>query len=462
MSQPGKVADGRRGVSDKHDVREGLGEIRDRTLELVSPLSDDALQRQHSPLMSPIIWDLGHIAEFEELWLVRELGKASGESALAEMYDAMRTPRSRRAELNLPDRSSVRERLRRVREAAERALETIDLSGPNPLIRDGYVFELVRGHEAQHQETILQTVLLMTSEPYRPGSRRELSTAAVATLGEMLPIPGGEFEMGAPEGGFAYDNERPRFRAPVAPFEIGRYPVTNGEYLEFIASSGYSNPRLWTETGWEWCTAQHLYAPLYWQPSGAGESPAAAEAAEVARADGLEGWMRRTSLGKEPVRSGDPVIHVCYHEAEAYARFRGARLPTEAEWEKAAAWDPDRGESRPYPWGNEPPAPHLANLGQIGFGVAVAGAYTAGRSAMGCEQLLGDVWEWTSSSFAGYPGFSPYPYPDYSEVFFGDNYRVLRGGSWATQPCVARNTFRNWDYPIRRQIFAGLRLARDV
>jgi gamma-glutamyl hercynylcysteine S-oxide synthase len=157
----------------------------------------------------------------------------------------------------------------------------------------------------------------------------------------------------------------------------------------------------------------------------------------------------------------EPVMNVTYWEAESFARFAGKRLPLEAEWEKAALWDPDRGEARTYPWGNEPATPERANLDQLAFGPAEAGAFPAGVSAYGVHQMVGDVWEWTSSDFRAYPNFHAYPYREYSEVFFGPEYKVLRGGSWATRPAVARGTFRNWDFPIRSQIMSGIRCARD-
>jgi iron(II)-dependent oxidoreductase len=324
------------------------------------------------------------------------------------------------------------------------------------------VYELVREHEAQHQETILQTITLMESEAYSPVSRRSFDGPGPVPGGDWLPVPAGTFEMGAASGRFAYDNELPRHAGSTGAFEIGRFPVTNGEYLEFVASGGYDDPAPWTDAGWSWRQKSGLATPQYWRPGGADESVSAAEAAEAASAGGTGAWERTTSLGSEPLRASDPVIHVCLHEAQAFARFAGARLPTEVEWEKAAAWDPETGESLPYPWGTRPPSPSLANLDAAAFGVAPAGSFPAGRSPVGCEQMLGDVWEWTSSRFRGYPGFTAYPYDEYSAVFFGDDYAVLRGGSWATDSGVARNTFRNWDYPIRRQIFAGFRLVREV
>jgi len=454
---------GNRSVLDREAISDGLSRVRQRTLDIVSPLSDAGIRAQHSPLMSPILWDLGHIAEFEDLWLVRRLGEASSEAALSDVYDAVRTPRAVRGELDLPDRDAVLESLSRVRERVLASLGEVDLAGAGDrLLEDGFVYELVREHEAQHQETVLQTILLMQTEPYAPGRRASPPGSAPAPAGQMIRVPGGGFEIGAPGGPFSYDNERPRHTVVTDAYEIGRYPVTNGEYLEFIAAGGYDERSVWSEEGWAWKEEAGLFAPQYWRLKANPESTSSRTAAESTRAAGPSAWERVTSLGSEPVRPADPVVHVCHHEAEAFARFAGCRLPTEAEWEKAAAWDPGSGSSRRYPWGSDPCARDRANLDGRAFGVTQVGAYPAGRSPVGCEQMLGDVWEWTSSRFTAYPGFEPYPYEEYSAVFFGQDYAVLRGASWATDSGVARNTFRNWDYPIRRQIFAGLRLARDA
>lgn len=456
----------------RRDIALALRDERERTLDLIAPLSADALTRQHDRLMSPIVWDLGHIGAFEELWLVRRPGEVTSEAELEEVYDAFRTPRSARGDLTLPDPAGVLERMADVRAEALARLAEADLESQNPLLRAGFAWEMVRQHEAQHQETILQTIMLMSSESYEPSRVRdeaEVMGAAppppAVTTGSpdmMIRIPAGPFHMGASVEGFAYDNERPRRRARVEAFEIGRYPVTNAEYVEFIAAGGYTDRRLWTDEGWAWTREAGLAAPKYWAPTASDEPPTAEQARELSRDEGVAGWVRRTALGSEPLPPDVPVIHVCFHEAEAFARFAAARLPSETEWEKAAAWDPDASGPRVYPWGDEAPTERLANLDQLAFGPARVGSRPQGRSAVGCEALLGDVWEWTSSTFMPYDGFEAFPYPEYSEVFFGPDHRVLRGGSWATRPAVARNTFRNWDYPIRRQIFAGLRLARDA
>ena len=485
MSQQTESSELPRLGQDPNAILLGLQRTRARTLDLIAPISDESLSAQHSRLMSPIAWDMGHIAAFEQLWLVDRLGQASTESELEDTYDAFRTPRSERGGLALLDRVDIRARMAVVRGQVESRLETSDLASDNPLLSGGFAWELVRQHEAQHQETVLQTIQLRRGEDNRPvagldGDRKPepIDPGRTARAGQMVRVPGGVFEMGWSEDAFSYDNERPAFTVDVPSFEIGVHPVTSGEYAEFIAAGGYTERQLWSEEGWAWREEAGLFAPHYWLPrveasralppdpaapfAGRTTGLSAEEAAEITRAEGLSGWRSRTSLGSSTIVAEAPVIHVCFHEAEAYARFAGARLPTEAEWEKAAAWDPDTGRCLPYPWGEAPPSRAVANVDQVGFGVRSIGTYPGGTSPVGCQGLHGDAWEWTSSQFAGYPGFVAFPYPEYSEVFFGSEYRVLRGSAWATAGSAVRNTFRNWDYPIRRQIFSGLRLARDT
>jgi iron(II)-dependent oxidoreductase len=262
-----------------------------------------------------------------------------------------------------------------------------------------------------------------------------------------------------------YDNERPRHVVPLRAFAIDRFPVTCGDYLAFIADGGYRRRELWDDAGWAFVEKQGVSAPKYWRRADVDpEAPAGGRGAAELDGDALgdpQRW-RVDRFGHDvPLRADLPVMHVCWHEASAYARWAGRRLPTELEWEVAASFDPLNGRARRYPWGDDPPDRTRCNLDQWLYGCAPIGAYPAGASAFGCEQMVGDVWEWTSSAFLPYPGYRTFPYPEYSEVFFGDEYRVLRGASWAARPSVARVTMRNWDYPIRRQIFAGFRLASD-
>ncbi len=421
-----------------------LEEARGRTLLLVAPLSDEELHLQHDPLMSPIVWDLGHIAHFEELWLSRNLDGPIEFVEMPGLYNPFEHPRSTRGSLPLPSLERVREVMDAIRRRVLARLEDAEFSPEHPLLADGYVYRMVLQHEYQHNETILQTLQLKRGEPYSPPLR-----VAPPTVGEGLPsagmvrFPGGRVEIGTPDRSEAYDNERPRHTIELRPFDIDVNPVTNGEYLEFMEAGGYSRPEHWSEGGRRWLAEAGVESPKYWFHTG-------------------DGWMTRVMDRSGPVEPDHPVCHVCWYEAEAYARWAGKRLPTELEWEAAASWDPATGTKRKYPWGDEPPSREVANLDQLGFGTAPVNAYPRNVSPIGCRGMIGDVWEWTAGDFHGWPGFAAFPYREYSEVFFGDDYKVLRGGSWATRPGAVRNSSRNWDYPIRRQIFSGFRCARDA
>jgi iron(II)-dependent oxidoreductase len=412
-----------------------LHETRERTLALVAPLSDAELERQHTPLLSPLVWDLAHIAAYEDLWAVhRVAGLPLLRPDLAELYDAFETPRAARGSLPLLGRAGALDYLEEVR------ARTLSVLGDGH--GDGTIHEMVLRHEQQHTETILQTLQIMTSERHAPPAARPLPKGD-ANASEMALVPAGPFEMGAPPHGFAYDNERPRHACDVGAFLIDRLPVTNGDMLRFVDDGGYSRPELWSTEGWAWREREAVELPRYWTTTG-GE------------------YSVRSFGDVHPVDAALPVCHVSWYEADAYARWAGKRLPTEAEWEKAAAWVPGTGKSCAVPWGTGPWSERVANLDQLSFGCAPAAAYAGGDSPCGVRQALGNVWEWTASGFDGYPGFRAFPYQEYSEEFFGGPYRVLRGGSWATQPDAVSTTFRNWDHPDRRQIFAGFRCAADL
>lgn len=418
------------------DTVAALQEARERTLALVASVSDADLERVHSTLMSPLVWDLGHIAAFEDLWLVHRYGhQPLLREDLADTYDAFETPRSKRGELEFLRPPQAREYMAEVR---ERTLAVIDECGVSD------VHEMVLRHEHQHNETMLQTVELATLRDYEPAGCTALrSSPSPAHTGlEMVQIPAGECTIGAPKHGFAYDNERPRHRTDVRAYMIGRTPITNATYLTFVEGGGYERREWWSDEGWAWKQEYDITRPEQWT----------ADRASEARLGVLE-----------QLNPHRPVVHVSWFEADAFARAHGARLPTEVEWEKAATWDQERGNARLYPWGDGPLVPCVhANVDQLGGGTAAAGAYEAGSSPYGCLGMIGDVWEWTSSDFTGYPGFEPYPYREYSEVFFGPDHKVLRGGSWATRSRVITAAFRNWDFPQRRQIFSGFRIARDL
>jgi len=416
-----------------------LERSRARTRLLTDAVEEDDLVRQHSKLMSPLVWDYAHVGNQEELWLVRDVGgREPLRQDIDELYDAFMHPRADRPALPLLSPAETRAYVAEVRDKVLDVLDRVRLEG-RPLVTDAFAFGMIAQHEQQHDETMLATHQLrqgpaVLTAPEPPPGRR-------LPAAEVL-VPGGEFTMGTSTEPWALDNERPAHQARVAPYVIDTAPVTNGAYLEFVLGGGYDEERWWSPAGWAHVRKAGLVAPRFWE-----------------RVDGR--WTRLRFGHREDLPLDEPVMHVCFYEAEAYAAWAGKRLPTEAEWEFAARFDPATGRSRRYPWGDEDPRPEHANLGQRHLRPAPAGAYPAGASPLGVQQLVGDVWEWTSSDFAPYPGFTAFPYDEYSLVFFGPDYKVLRGGSFGTDEVVARGTFRNWDYPIRRQIFAGFRCARD-
>jgi iron(II)-dependent oxidoreductase len=353
---------------------------RQRTLDMLEPFDDDFLRAQHSPLMSPLVWDLAHVGNYEEQWLVRSLGGDAIRPELDDIYDAFQHPRAGRPMLPLLTPTEARAYIAEVR---ARALDLVD---------DAFVHRMVIQHEHQHDETMLATIQL-SSAPYHYGLGRTLFGSATSDVA----IDGGRVIIGTSDDPWAYDNERPAHEVELAPFRIDRTPVRNREYLAFMSDGGYDDPRWWTPEGWTWRHQESANAPLFWQHEGGDD------------------WSVLRFGERTAVRRDEAVEHVCWYEAAAFARWAGKRLPTEQEWETALR------------------ASALDGVGQ--------------------------VWEWTLSDFTGWPGFVAHPYREYSEVFFGSDYKVLRGGSWATHETVLRPTFRNWDYPIRRQIFSGFRCA---
>ncbi len=423
----------------REQVLQELERARARTLALTD-LDEPELVRQHDPLMSPLVWDLAHIGQQEDLWLLRR-GDARRQGLLRPdvetLYDAFKHPRAERPGLPLLPPVAARAFCHEVRGRVLDALEdhvdtTEDGSG-------WFGHAMVAQHETQHDETMLATLQLRSGPPVLepmplpPG--RPVQTDAVL-------VPGGPFRLGvdAVEEPFSLDNERPAHVIEVPAFRIDRVPVTNGQWMQFMADGGYAQPRWWSARGWRHRVEAGLTAPLFWAP---------------------DGTRRRFGVIEE-VPSAEPVQHVSYFEAEAYAAWAGGRLPTETEWEKACVWDEATGRRRRWPWGEQAPTADVANLGGTGLRPAPVGAYPRSVSPCGAEQMIGDVWEWTSSRLRPWPGFTPMLYADYSEPFFGGDYKVLRGGSWAVSRTSVRPSFRNWDHPVRRQIFTGVRLARDA
>lgn len=414
---------------------------RDRTTLLTSCVEDAELTAQHSPLMSPLVWDLAHIGNQEEQWLLRAVaGRDAMRPEIDPLYDAFEHPRAERPSLPLLAPAEARGYAAEVRGRALDVLEKTPFRG-TPLTDAGFAFGMIAQHEQQHDETMLITHQLR-SGPTALTAPEPPVGEPFAGPAEVL-VPGGPFTMGTSTEPWALDNERPAHRRLVPPFFIDTTPVTNAAYQRFIEDGGYERIQWWDPAGWAMVRRHELRAPLFWRREG-GQ------------------WLRRHFGTVEPVPADEPVLHVSWYEADAYARWAGRRLPSEVEWEKAARHDPVTDRSMRYPWGDADPTPERANLGQRHLRPAPAGSYPAGESAYGVRQLIGDVWEWTAGDFLPYPGFSAFPYREYSDVFFGGDYKVLRGGAFSVDAVACRGTFRNWDHPVRRQIFAGFRTARDA
>jgi len=383
------------------------------TYALIDDLGEEEFRRQPDPEFSPAGWHLGHIAYTEANWLLcRCAGEPLPYPEFRTTFDVNGLPKPERG-AKLPPKDEVIDYAQDIRARIQGQLDAATYE------RFGRVWHFVLQHESQHGETITFLRHLM-------GERAPQSDDGPALPIEWIGVPQGPVTIGCDDVA-AIDNERPRHAAVLDGFRIARYPVTQGQFARFIEAGGYQERRWWDAEGWAWLEGTGVSAPLYWR-------------------NGLP---------------NHPVMGVCAYEAEAFARFAGARLPSEAEWEKAASWNPVSKTASAFPWGQALPGPETCNCDRAHRGATAVDRYPAGRSAYGVEDMMGNVWEWTSSEFRGYGGFEPWPYEGYSQIYFDGKHRVLRGGSWATRPWAMRASFRNWYQPGIRQILAGFRLARD-
>ncbi|OKH18835.1 hypothetical protein NIES593_21590 [Hydrococcus rivularis NIES-593] len=410
--------------SRREEIFKILQACRSRTLDLFADLDSETLCKQAHPDFSPVGWHLGHIAFTEAFWILECCaGLPPVFSQYHKLFAADGLPKSERQKL--PGIEVIREYLDTVRTQVLTYLETA------PLEKQERLWRWLIQHESQHSETI--AFLLQLHRWDREGFYTQLHFSNPKSLiqnpksDEMVEIPAGEFAMGS-DAIDAQDNERPVHRVYLDAYRIDRYPVTCSQYRAFMAAGGYQERQFWSEEGWQWLQDNPVSQPLYWSDS--------------------SDW------------DNHPVCGVSWYEAEAYAQFAGKRLPTEAEWEKAASWDVEKGQKLLYPWGNSEPNVKLCNHDTLVGHTTPVDAYRGNQSAYGCCDMLGNVWEWTASWFAGYEGFKPYPYRGYSQTYFDNQHRVLRGGSWATRPWAMRSSFRNWYHPGVRQILAGFRCAR--
>ena len=411
-----------------------LIEARARTLALVCDLAGEQLLGPRLAIVNPPLWEIGHLGWFQERWCLRTNGAEPLRSSMLEgadrLYDSSVVAHDTRWDLPLPSLDATLQYLRAV---LERVLEKLERDSSATM---RYFAQLCALHEEMHCEAFSytrQTLGYRAPQP-QPGP---CDDTAPAIAGDAH-IAGGEFMLGASDDGrFVFDNEKWAHPVNVEPFAISRTCVTNAEFAAFVEDGGYERESLWTHDGWRWrggCGASH---PVYWRRDGGT-------------------WYVRAYDEWQPLQPQVAVLHVNAHEANAYCRWAGRRLPSEAEWEYAAATAPGDSLKRRYPWGDEVPDDSRAGLyGATSRPVSVA-AYPAGDSAWGCRQMIGNVWEWTQESFAPYPGFVADPYEDYSQPWFG-THTVLRGGSFATRASLIRNTWRNFYTPERRDVYAGFR-----
>jgi iron(II)-dependent oxidoreductase len=419
-----------------------LSDARQRSLELVSDLGDEQLLGPRLRIVNPLLWEIGHLAWFQEYWTLRHLGKEPpGLDNADVLYDSIAIPQPTRWDLPLPTRAAT---LRYMQQVLDRVCERLERTGRHGLDRDeAYFHQLVLFHEDMHDEAFLYTRQTLRY----PTPRLTAPAPAEAPGGGPLPgdaeVPGGTFPLGAKEQEpFVFDNEKWAHPVEVRPFRISRAAVTQAEFLAFVEDGGYSRPELWSPEGWTWLEREGAEHPVYWRRD----------------ADGR--WRRRVFDTDVPLEPHLPVLHVNWYEADAWCRWAGRRLPSEAEWELAASGAPVgsglAAHKRRFPWGAEPADALHANLDAAAGGCLEVGALPASDSAFGCRQMIGNVWEWTASDFLPYPGFVADPYKEYSQPWFGDH-KVLRGGAWMTRARLLRNTWRNFYKPDRRDVWAGFR-----
>jgi gamma-glutamyl hercynylcysteine S-oxide synthase len=408
-----------------------LRDSRARTLDLVVDLADALWLGEVLPIVNPILWEVGHVAWFQERWVLRHRrGDAPLLAHADALYDSSRVPHATRWSLPLPGRDDT---LRFMEAVLERALLCIDESSPER----AYFHRLALFHEDMHAEALTYSRQTLVHPAPRSVASPEIVPATLdrGPLPGDVEIPGCRYRLGAaPDEPFVFDNEKWAHPVEVAAFRMARAPVTNEAFSAFVDAGGYDADRWWSPAGKAWRASTGARHPVYW----------------VRRSGG---WHERRFQATTPLEPHRPVIHVSWFEAEAFCSWAGRRLPTEAEWELAAS-TPDK---RRFPWGDAPPTSSAANLDARSGGPVDVAAFPAGDSPFGCRQMIGNVWEWTASDFAPYPGFVIDPYEEYSAPWFAAPHKVLRGGCWATRGRLLRNTWRNFYPPHRRDVFAGFR-----
>ena len=428
-------------VSTAHLI-EILEDARSRTLELLGDLDGAQLIGPRLPTVNPMLWEVGHVAWFYENFILRRL---YGHAPLLEqgdrLYDSIAIAHDTRWDLPLLPLDETLRYMGRVHEALVGRLE-----GALASEQDSFIYQFATFHEDMHDEAFLWTRQTLAYPRPRLAAARARAPSADGEAGGLsgdAQVPGGTFMLGAPpQAPFLFDNEKWAHPVELVPFRISRAPVSNGQFMAFVEDGGYQRREFWDQAGWGWREAADAHHPVYWRREGSGA------------------WEVRQFDAWGPLAPDRPVVHVNWHEASAWCRWAGRRLPTEAEWEAAAVGEPDGGRLAPrkrrHPWGEAPPGPERANLDGRALGCVDVAALPAGDSAFGCRQMLGNVWEWTADTFGPYPGFAPDAYREYSQPLFGTT-RVLRGGAWTSRARMVNATYRNYFGPERRDVFAGFR-----
>ncbi len=414
-------------------LAEWVVDARRRTFELVADLDDPQLLGPRLPIVNPLLWEIGHVAWFQEKWVLRHvLGEPPIRADADALWDSAAIAHDRRWSLPLPTR---RDTLAYMTEVRDRVLDRLVQRGSDPRLLYFALYAVF--HEDMHDEAFTYTRQTHGYPPPRL-SGAEATPAGAGALPGDVSVPGGTLLLGAgPDEPFVFDNEKWAHPVTVAPFAIARAPVTEREFAAFVEDGGYRRRELWSDEGWTWRAAAGAGQPVYWRGDGGG-------------------WERRHFdrwVALEPHR---PVLHVSWHEGQAYCRWARRRLPTEAEWEAAAAVEPATGTKRRFPWGEAAPEPGQAQLDARVLGCTDVADCPAGDAPSGCRQMIGNVWEWTETAFGPYPGFVRDAYEEYSEPWFF-THKVLRGGCWVTRGRLLRNTWRNFYPPDRRDVWAGFR-----
>lgn len=436
-------------------------ETRNRTLDLVKTLEKDDFVVQTAYYTSPPKWHVGHVSWLYEVILQKitsdyQCISKEFSKYLNSYYNQFGEPwdKGKRGVVSRPTLDQIFEYFNMVNQRVVNLLQTPGALDDDASNTAKHLFIMGLNHECQHQELLVYDLQHLLAEQYKPIQKNQapqlLQSHINTTVkdydgnsdGEMISISGGIYKMGYSQKEFCYDIELPEHKVYLNDYKIGKYPVTNKEYQKFINDKGYQNYKYWLSDGWEAVKKQGWEAPMYWEKNG-------------------KDWYTRDFEGKRKINPNEPVIHLSYYEADAYCRWAKKRLPTEAEWEKAASWNEQKQIKTKYPWGQQLPTKNHCNLLESYiWKSSEVGSYPQGKSYYGCHQMIGDVWEWTSSEFMGYPGFES-GFDEYNDKWF-TNQKVLRGGSFGTPSMSIRNSYRNFFRLDERWLFSGFRCAQDA